>query len=178
MTLGGAPALGHGRAEESPLTELNRAREFIKEKLKIVQQDQKDVYDESRQSQEQFTIGDLVLVNKHTRKVGRSEKLLAKWQGPYEIMAQPHELNYEIKLPNAKKSQIAHVKDIKRYHAPVEWAVENDREEVSNERSAKLEPKKVPNERSAKLESEKVTPSPGDAIGRRATFNKQLTTGE
>ena len=37
------------------------------------------------------------------------------------MVSQPSELNYEVKRPRAKQSDIIHVKDIKRYQQPFDW---------------------------------------------------------
>ena len=117
---------GHAGAQEASgedaLKSLQRAREFVQQKLAICQQDQKDYYDQRKRPAELFAVDDYVLVYKPIRKIGKSEKLLHRWHGPYRIIAQTDALNYEVKRPRAKKSEIIHVKDIKRYRLPLDWS--------------------------------------------------------
>ena len=43
-----------------------------------------------------YSDGDLVLVYKPVRKVGKSEKLLHRWLGPFKIVRRTSEVNYEV----------------------------------------------------------------------------------
>ena len=49
---------------ETILESLSRAREFVRQKIEIEQQDQKDQYDQDKREAEIYTIGDWVLVFK------------------------------------------------------------------------------------------------------------------
>ena len=51
----------------------------------IVKAQQKKRYDEGRREL-QFEVGDLVLIYKPIRKIGKSEKLLHRWLGPYVVI--------------------------------------------------------------------------------------------
>ena len=72
--------------DKKPLELLSRARDFVRQKMEIERQDQKDYYDKKRKLAEQFAIGDEVLVFKPSRKVGRAEKLLHRWNVPYVVV--------------------------------------------------------------------------------------------
>ncbi len=82
---------------DSAFDSLNRAREFVREKMQIEKQNQKDDYDQPHKPAEQFTIGEWVLVYKPVRKIGKSEKLLHRWHGPYQILSHPSPLNFEVR---------------------------------------------------------------------------------
>ena len=101
---------------------LEHARKIVYEKLQ---------YDESRREAE-FSENDLVLVYKPTRKVGRSEKLLHRWHGPYRVIKRITPLNYEVKLINGRKSDIVHVVRIKAYKDPSSQLAINSDENESN----------------------------------------------
>ena len=59
-------------------------------------------YDDNR-IEKKFTVGDLVLFYKPFRAVGKVEKLLHRWLGPYVVIAELSEVNYEIRLASGKK---------------------------------------------------------------------------
>lgn len=68
----------------------------------------------------EFKKGDQVKVFTPVRKVGRSEKLLLRWFGPYYILEKKSEVDYLVrKGPNKKsKSEVVHVSRILPYHDP------------------------------------------------------------
>ena len=96
---------------------LKIARETVIEKLRIVHLNQKAEYDKKRRDHS-YSVGDLVLIYKPIRKVGRSEKLLHQWLGPYQVIRRTTDLNYEVKLLESKtgKTEIVHVVAMKQYH--------------------------------------------------------------
>ena len=47
--------------------------------------------------------GDFVLIFKPIRKIGRSEKLLHRWLGPYLVVRQTTPVNYEVILRDGRK---------------------------------------------------------------------------
>ena len=63
------------------LNNLTRAREIVFQRLHRSHVKQNDDYDKDRKNSVFFP-GDLVLIYKPIRKVGRSEKLLHRWMGP------------------------------------------------------------------------------------------------
>ena len=60
-----------------------------------------------------------MLIYKHFRQVGKAEKLLHGWLGPYEVIRKTTDLNYEVGLKGRKdKSDIVHVVAMKLFHPP------------------------------------------------------------
>jgi transposase InsO family protein len=68
-----------------------------------------------------FQPGDKVKIFTPIRKVGRSEKLLLKWFGPFTIIRKIGEVNYEVRRLNVRssKTDIVHVSRILPYYD--EW---------------------------------------------------------
>ena len=57
-----------------------------------------------------------MLIFKPLRKVGRSEKLLHRWLGPYLVLRQTTPVNYEVILRDGRqKSDIVHVARMKPF---------------------------------------------------------------
>ena len=106
----------------------SEAREWVKSKLLAAHQRQKRAYDEGR-SDAAYAVGDLVLVYKPIRKIGRAEKLLHRWLGPFVVIRRISDLNYEIKRLNAVKSEIIHVAALKPYHRRTENFVQQEEAE-------------------------------------------------
>ncbi|KAG5866301.1 hypothetical protein JTB14_030443 [Gonioctena quinquepunctata] len=71
--------------------------------IKASQSKYKVRYD-GRHRQLDFKAGDKVKIFTPLRKVGRSEKLLLKWFGPYEIIRKVGEVDYEIQKGSSKES--------------------------------------------------------------------------
>ena len=72
----------------------SEAWEWVKSKLLAAHKRQKRAYDEGR-SDAAYTVGDLVLVYKPIRKVGRAEKLLHRWLGSFVVIRRMSGLNYK-----------------------------------------------------------------------------------
>jgi len=84
----------------------------------------KDRYDSNHRHVE-FRPGDQVKVFTPIRKIGRSDKLLLRWFGPYYILEKKGEVDYLVqmgKTANSKKD-IVHVSRIAPYYDP--WQAEN-----------------------------------------------------
>ncbi|KAG5885255.1 hypothetical protein JTB14_025952 [Gonioctena quinquepunctata] len=81
--------------------------------MKARQSKDKVRYD-GRHRQLDFKPGDKVRIFTPVRKVGRSEKLLLKWFGPYEIIQKVGEVDYKIQKGSSKESkkEIVHVSRI------------------------------------------------------------------
>jgi hypothetical protein len=67
-----------------------------------------------------FEIGEKVKVFIPIRKVGRSEKLLLRWFGPYIVIRKIGDVNYEVRKLNAKKAttDVVHVNRMLPYFDP------------------------------------------------------------
>jgi len=102
---------------------LQKARQTVNLRMEHVKMKQKERYDEGRR-EVKFSIGDLVLIYKPIRKVGKSDKLLHRWLGPYRVIKETTPVNYEVKLCSGKgKSDIVHVCRMKPFHQmDREWA--------------------------------------------------------
>jgi hypothetical protein len=70
---------------ETMAKRLELAREEVSIQLGRVQEKQKERYDMGHQVAKEFQPGEEVLVYKPIRKVGRAEKLLHHWHGPYVV---------------------------------------------------------------------------------------------
>uniref|UniRef100_A0A3B3HIN5 Gypsy retrotransposon integrase-like protein 1 n=3 Tax=Oryzias latipes TaxID=8090 RepID=A0A3B3HIN5_ORYLA len=79
--------------------------------LERAQQDQKYWYDK-RARQREFKPGEMVLILLPTS----SNKLLAKWQGPYEVLRRTGPVTYEVAHPDkGKASQVYHINLLKAW---------------------------------------------------------------
>lgn len=68
----------------------------------------------------EYNPGDQVKIFYPKRQIGKSEKLLLKWDGPYSVVKKIGEVNYEISKgahPNSKK-EIVHVSRVLPYYEP------------------------------------------------------------
>ncbi|XP_045027130.1 uncharacterized protein LOC123470648 [Daphnia magna] len=101
--------------QDEVVKKLGEAQQVVAQWLHRVQEKQKDAYDAGRRVATDFKVGDEVLVYKPFRKIGWSEKLLHRWRGPYVVVRETSSLNYEVKLPRARKSEIVHVVSMKKF---------------------------------------------------------------
>ena len=86
------------------------------ENLRQAQQKQKTWYDK-RARETQFEVGDKVLVLLPTR----TEKLLAKWKGPYNVIRKVGKVNYELEMTDGGKGRkLFHVNMLKKWNEPEE----------------------------------------------------------
>ena len=99
---------------EKALAVRNKAVENLERKQKI----DKLRYD-SKHRHVEYQEGDQVKVFTPIRKVGRSEKLLLRWFGPYYVTKKLSDVDYEIQKGRSNKSKIdiVHVSRIIPYHA-------------------------------------------------------------
>ena len=85
------------------------AKELVEQNLKLAQKKQKKWYDK-RARDLVLQEGEKVLLLLPTR----SEKLLAKWRGPYKVLRKIGCVNYEVEIPKGrKKSMIFHINMLK-----------------------------------------------------------------
>jgi len=78
-------------------------RAIAVENIHKKQEKDKDIYDKYHRDGE-FEVGDRVKIFIPIRKVGKSEKLLLQWFGPYRIIKKLSEVNYEVKQKKGKKN--------------------------------------------------------------------------
>jgi hypothetical protein len=100
--------------EDWMLGNLEKAFAEVDGESQAAQERQKRYYDKNRREAEVYEEGQQVLVYRLTRKVGRAEKLLHWWHGPYVVIRQITPLNYEVQLPGVKKTEVVHVKRMKK----------------------------------------------------------------
>jgi transposase InsO family protein len=100
---------------ETMAKRLELAREEVSIRLGRVQEKQKERYDMGHQVAKEFQPGEEVLVYKPIRKVGRAEKLLHDWHGPYVVQRKTASLNYEVKQKDKRKTEIVHVGKMKTF---------------------------------------------------------------
>ncbi|KFD69273.1 hypothetical protein M514_18422 [Trichuris suis] len=87
------------------------------------QEKQKRHYDGRRRHGVQFQQGELVLVRRHVRKVGRSEKLMPRFIGPFQVVRRLSDVNYLVaSLPSVRKRRVksrfvVHISQLKSFHA-------------------------------------------------------------
>ncbi|RWS25201.1 pol polyprotein-like protein, partial [Leptotrombidium deliense] len=94
---------------------LSKIRDIAKVNLSKAQLKNKLAYDKKRRAVE-YSIGDKVLVYFPLRRVGKSEKLLHKWLGPYKITKRFSPLVYEIEnLIGKRKRDTVNVTRLKPY---------------------------------------------------------------
>ena len=98
---------------------LNRARNFVLNKLHQIHLKQKARYNKTRRDV-RYATGGLVLIYKPIRKVGKSEKLPHRWLGPYEVTRRISESNYEVERMGSRNShsKVVHVVSLKPFYNP------------------------------------------------------------
>ena len=95
---------------------LEAAKDLVQENMRKAQAKQKAWYDQ-RARELQLQEGEQVLVMLPTR----TEKLLAKWKGPFKVLKKVGKVNYEVEMPNTrKKRKLFHVNMLKRWQEPEE----------------------------------------------------------
>jgi hypothetical protein len=83
-----------------------------------------------------YKIGELVAMFIPTRRVGRSEKLIRQYFGPYVIKDQITPVTYKIvplDNPKNKKPEAAHVSRLKPYFLPIQEPIDHDQEDSESE---------------------------------------------
>jgi hypothetical protein len=95
---------------------LSVIREQMKRRLIVVQAKQIKRYDHNRRTV-RYAVGDLVWIHRPLRKMGRSQKLLHPFFGPYKVVQQINELNYVVVPVNERKKtrDRVHVCNLKPY---------------------------------------------------------------
>ena len=94
---------------------LDKMTVLVEENLKEAQQTQKQWYDQ-KAHERKFQTHDQVLV----LFPSSTSKLLAQWQGPYEVVQQVNKVNYHIGMHDKrKKLRTFHINFIKEWNAPV-----------------------------------------------------------
>lgn len=85
-------------------------------KSQAAQEHQKRYFEKNHREAELYEEKQQVLVYRPTRKMVRAEQLLHRWHGLlFFVIRQITPLNYEVQLPGSKRSEVVHVKRIKRF---------------------------------------------------------------
>ena len=88
---------------------------LARENLQKAQKIQKRWYDQHARKR-QFSSGENVLVLLPTS----SNKLLAKWMGPYPVLREVSPVSYEVDMyDHAKRKKIFHVNMLRKWHSSV-----------------------------------------------------------
>ena len=94
--------------------QLDKMTEIVKENLGRAQTKQKHWYDKAARLR-QFKPGDQVLVLLPTE----TNKLLAGWQGPYQVVKRTGKVNYQIGMHDRRKrKRTFHVNMLREWHTP------------------------------------------------------------
>lgn len=107
---------------QDAIAHANTARKIAHSRLALSQHAQKNRYDR-RHSTRNFPPGALVLLWCPARRVGRSQKLLARYYGPYRVLRQVTEVNYEIAplassdSSRSPQTDVVHVARLKPYRS-------------------------------------------------------------
>ena len=108
---------------------LDKMAELVEENLKEAQQMQKQWYDQNAR-QRKFQAGDQVLV----LLPSSTSKLLAQWQGPYEVVRQVNKVNYCIRMHDKrKKLKTFHINLLKEWNVPVQSVNLMEEQEIHDE---------------------------------------------
>ena len=110
---------------------LKKARAVVITRMQRVHEEQKREYDKGRRHVI-FKVRQLVLVYKPIRKIGRAEKLLHRWHGPFEVIRQVTPVNYEAKLigDESGNSEVFHVVAMKPFRLPSDPTTRNEPPEL------------------------------------------------
>jgi len=137
------------------LDNLKGALENARGNIVAAQQAQKKHADKHRRSH-MFKSGDIVLLDTRNLKLKGSTKLRNRYIGPFKLLRQIGENNFEIDLPTSFKiHRVFHVSLIKPYHQregeeEVQDAEDIGSEEILNEDTLEFEVEKILEERKVK----------------------------
>ena len=124
------------RSDESVLSHVLAMREklahmteLVETNLKQAQQQQKRWYDRTAVERE-FQTGDHVLVLLPTK----TSKLLARWQGPYQVLRRVGKVDYLVDMHDKRKQKrVLHINMLRKWHKPTVTATSYTAEEIPND---------------------------------------------
>ena len=93
---------------------LNTAHDLVANRLVALDKSRKEKYDEGRRDVT-YAEGDLALVYRPVRQVGKSDKLQHCYLGPYVVLKKLTSVNYEVQFKGKKKTQVVHVAQMKPF---------------------------------------------------------------
>ena len=99
------------------LNRIKSVRDSAAQRIVREQGKQEKRYNKGRKELK-LKVGDQVMVYSPIRKVGKSEKLLHRWRGPYVVNERINSVNYEIRIRRGNKVtyDTVHVQRLKPYH--------------------------------------------------------------
>jgi hypothetical protein len=163
---------------------MSEAKGWVRLRMDAVKKRQKEMYDNGRR-EVSYKEGDLVLIYRPIRKVGKSDKLLHRWLGPFQVIREITPVNYEVILRGRlgkSKPDVVHVYRMKRYHEWIETddlpyfpgddPIEGGEEEKVSATNHPTEVE-VPEEKENKIEASATEPPPETVVVRRSTRTKK-----
>ncbi|EEC17773.1 hypothetical protein IscW_ISCW012686 [Ixodes scapularis] len=136
------------RAEDAQLDvftvqrRLRLARELVEARELAAQAKNKTRYDKRRREQT-FHPGDLVYVWSPTRVKSRTTKLLHQYHGPYQLVRQTAENNWEIQDRRGKKTDIVNVERLKPFHARHNYEDDTDGQNDESDEDLARDPRLI-----------------------------------
>ena len=117
----GSPDVASSQADEPPayVTKLcdrmEKIHNLARDKLIESNERHKRTYD-LKQFQNNYKVGDKVLLFMPAMKKGRSKKLSSRWTGPYRIVEVLSDVVFRINLNNQVKDKVVHHNRLKPFH--------------------------------------------------------------
>lgn len=109
--------INRDQTAEEMLTRIKKSREAVKQRIHAEQKKQKLKYD-SRHRHVDYEVGEKVMVFTPIRKIGKSEKLLHRWFGPYSVIKKLNDVNYKVRVRKNRNSvdDTIHVSRMKKFN--------------------------------------------------------------
>ena len=113
------------------------------------------------------------MIYKPLRKVGKADKLIHRWLGPYSIMRLTTPVNYEVMRADGEgKSDIVHVVRMKKYYTRDE---ENETTETVIQNEEPEKKRRETRRRKAKQETKRETEKETGSTRGESTNNQRKT---
>ncbi|KAI9558398.1 hypothetical protein GHT06_015178 [Daphnia sinensis] len=109
--------------KSQPMQRLHEAFVLVKANLTQAREQQRAQYDKRAREQE-FNIGDKVLIDVRTPMAGTSKKLIPRFMGPYRVTKINNNHTVEIQECVGKQTQLVHVNRIKPLYESMIWKEE------------------------------------------------------
>ena len=104
---------------------VDESKHLAKHWIREVQLKNKALYDEKRVDRN-FVVGDRVLVYTPVRKVGKSEKLLHRFFGPFIVVDVKSPVNLLVESAKSGKREVVHVSRVKAFIEVVDEEIDDD----------------------------------------------------
>jgi hypothetical protein len=93
---------------------LAEAHKKLRKRKETYQAKYKEYYDR-KHKQVDFHVNDLVMIYFPATKIGKTYKFLAKWDGPYKVLAKINDVNYRVASLAQDKILAVHVQRMLKY---------------------------------------------------------------